>query len=180
MRSDRMTEYLEGRSMEGGITCTIDTTRDGQWLSARRCRRHARLKKREEGVKMSADVKQVIVVRRDLNMRKGKIAAQVAHASMKFLTDNNESERNDEVVVRLSLDEATWLMGSFTKVVVGIDSEDALRDMMLLAELRGIDVYPIIDSGRTEFHGVPTLTCAAFGPCESRDLDQITGNLKLL
>src|SRR5271165_5755766 len=65
-----------------------------------------------------SDVKQVIVVRKDLNMRKGKIAAQVAHAAMKFLVDNNEAERGDEVIIKLTPSEAMWLTGSFTKVVV--------------------------------------------------------------
>jgi peptidyl-tRNA hydrolase, PTH2 family len=74
----------------------------------------------------------------------------------------------------------SWLSGSFTKIVVGIDSEDALQDLILLAELRGIDVYPIVDLGKTEFNGVKTLTCAAFGPCDADILDQLTGSLKLL
>lgn len=127
-----------------------------------------------------SDVKQVIVVRKDLNMRKGKIAARVAHASMKFLTDNNEADRGDEIVVKLSPAEAMWLTGSFTKVVVGVDSEDALNDLVFKAELEGIEVHPIVDADRTEFDGVPTLTCAAFGPCEADVLDKITGNLKLI
>lgn len=127
-----------------------------------------------------SDVKQVIVVRKDLSMRKGKIAAQVAHASMKFLTDNNEAERGDEMLVKLSPAEAMWLTGSFTKVVVGVDSEEQLQELVFQAELQGVEVHPIIDSGRTEFHGVPTLTCAAFGPCEADVLDKITGNLRLI
>jgi PTH2 family peptidyl-tRNA hydrolase len=127
-----------------------------------------------------SDVKQVIVVRKDLNMRKGKIASQVAHASMKFLLDNNEAERGDELVIKLTPVEAMWLTGSFTKVVVSVDSEDALNDLVFKAEIEGIEVHTIIDSGRTEFGGVPTLTCAAFGPCESNVIDKITGNLKLM
>lgn len=128
-----------------------------------------------------SDVKQVIVVRKDLNMRKGKIAAQVAHAAMKFLVDNNEADRGDEITVKLTPEEAQWLLsGSFTKVVVGVDSEDALRDLVFQAELADIEVHPIIDAGRTEFNGVPTLTCAAFGPCTAEELDKITGNLKLI
>lgn len=126
------------------------------------------------------EIKQVIVVRKDLNMRKGKIAAQVAHASMKFLVDNNEAKRGDEMIVMLSPEEAIWLSGSFTKIVVGIDSEDALKDLVLRAELSSIEVHPIIDAGRTEFNGVATLTCAAFGPCDSDALDKLTGNLKLI
>lgn len=127
-----------------------------------------------------SEIKQVIVVRKDLNMKKGKIAAQVAHASMKFLTDNNEAERYDEIIVKLSPEEAMWLTGSFTKIVVGVDSEDALQDLVLRAELEGVEVHPIVDSGKTEFDGIPTLTCAAFGPCQSHVLDKITGNLKLI
>ena len=113
-------------------------------------------------------------------MRKGKIAAQVAHASLKFLTDNNESIRGDALFVKLSPAEATWLFGSSTKVVVGIDSVEALKDMILKAQFRCVEVHEIIDEGRTEFHGEPTLTCAAFGPCDAEVLDQITGELKLL
>lgn len=127
-----------------------------------------------------SDVKQVIVVRKDLNMRKGKIAAQVAHASMKFLVDNNEAVRGDEVIIKLTPAEAMWLTGSFAKVVVGVDSEEALQDLIFQAELADIEVHPIVDSGRTEFHGVPTLTCAAFGPCTTEELDRITGKLKLI
>ena len=125
-------------------------------------------------------IKQVIVVRRDLNMRKGKIAAQVAHASMKFLVENNESSRAQEIFVKLSPAEAKWLSGEFTKIVVGIDSESALQDLILKAEFEDVEVYSVIDAGKTEFNGVPTLTCAAFVPCEEEVVDKITGNLKLI
>ena len=129
---------------------------------------------------MGGDIKQVIVVRRDLSMRKGKIASQVAHASMKFLLENNEAERGNELHVILNDVEAMWVTGSFTKIVVGVDSENKLQDLILQARLSDVEVYPIIDSGKTEFNGEPTLTCAAFGPCESELLDKITGSLKLL
>lgn len=129
---------------------------------------------------MSA-VKQVIVVRKDLNMRKGKLAAQVAHASMKFLVDNNTSERPDTLLVELGPDEAQWLFnGSFTKVVVGCSSEGELRDLLLKAELLGVNACHIIDSGKTEFKGEPTLTCAAFGPAPADEVDRVTGHLSLL
>lgn len=129
---------------------------------------------------MDEEVKQVIVVRKDLNMRKGKMCAQVAHASMKFLVDNNESERGDEVIVKLSVEEASWLAGPFTKIVVGADSEDELEHLILKAELSGVQVHAIVDAGRTEFNGEPTLTCAAFGPDTATAIDNITGHLKLL
>lgn len=126
------------------------------------------------------DVKQVIVVRKDLNMRKGKIAAQVAHASMKFLVDNDESQRGDELIIKLTPAEAMWLSGSFTKIVVGVDSEEALQDLIFKAEMSDVEVHSIVDAGKTEFNGVPTLTCAAFGPCTAEELDKITGSLKLI
>lgn len=126
------------------------------------------------------NVKQVIVVRKDLNMRKGKIASQVAHASMKFIVDNNEADRGDELRVNLKGPEAQWLTGSFTKVVVGVDSQDALEDLIFQAELKGVEVHSIVDAGKTEFDGIPTLTCAAFGPDEAIVLDEITGRLKLI
>jgi peptidyl-tRNA hydrolase, PTH2 family len=131
------------------------------------------------GVEHTA-IKQVIVVRRDVNMRKGKLATQVAHASMKFILDNNESERADELLVKLSNVEALWITGPFTKVVVGCDSEDDLKRLIARAEIDGIEVHTVIDSGATEFHGVPTLTCAAFGPDKSEVIDEITGHLKLM
>lgn len=126
------------------------------------------------------DVKQVIVVRKDLNMRKGKMCAQVAHASMKFLFDNNESEKLTELKVKLSEPEGKWATERFAKIVVSVDSEEELRGLMAKAELANVDCYPIIDAGLTEFHGVPTLTCVAFGPEYSEAIDEITGKLKLL
>jgi len=127
------------------------------------------------------EVKQVIVVRKDLNMRKGKVAAQVAHAAMKFIVDNNESDSPNGLTVDLTDDEAQWLFGgSFTKVVAAAKSEDELRELIRHAEVLGIGVYPIIDSGKTEFNGVATLTCASFGPGQVDDIDRITGHLPLL
>ena len=106
------------------------------------------------------DVKQVIVVRRDLNMRKNDQAAQIAHASMMFLVDNNEAERGDEVHIKLTPAEASWLSGSFAPVVVNVDSQDA-----------DVEVHPFIDDK-------DVMTCAAFGPCEVHDIDRIVGSLK--
>jgi PTH2 family peptidyl-tRNA hydrolase len=114
-------------------------------------------------------------------MRKGKIAAKVAHASKKFLVDNNEASRNDELYVKLNGDEAMWLLsGSFTKIVVSVDSEKQLEDLIFKAKMEGVECHEIVDSGRTEFDGIPTLTCAAFGPADALDIDGITGKLKLM
>ena len=127
-----------------------------------------------------SNVKQVIVVRKDLKMRTGKLAAQVAHASMKFLIDNNTSDRANVLRVELSSNEADWINNSFTKIVVGVDSEEELKNLIFKANLNNIEVHEIIDNGLTEFHNVPTLTCAAFGPDKSEIIDEITKNLKLM
>ena len=118
------------------------------------------------------DVKQVVVVRKDLNMRKAKMAEVVAHASMGFLVDNNEADRGDEVIIRLTPAEAMWLSGSSQLTdVLSIDSEEALQDLIFRAQLFDIEVCPVGD-------GDEDLACAAFGPCSSEQLDRITGNLK--
>jgi len=111
-------------------------------------------------------------------MGRGKLATQVAQVSMKFLLENNEAERGDQVVVKLTPAEASWLSSSIAPTVVGVDSEDKLRDLIFRAELFNIDVYPIVDTDGAELDGA--LTCAAFGPCDADELDRITGNLKLM
>lgn len=126
-----------------------------------------------------SDVKQVIVVRKDLNMRKGKIAAQVAHAAMKFLVDDFDPAAG-AMYRKLDKSEKAWLNGAFAKVVVYCESEQELLALVEKAKLYSVTAKTIVDAGRTEFHGVPTLTCAAFGPDESYRLDSITGHLKLL
>lgn len=123
------------------------------------------------------NVKQVIVVRKDLKLRKGKIASLAAHAAMQFILDNNESERPDELQVKLSQQEIQWLKGSFDKDVLGVDSQDALSDMVLRAEIHGINVYSIFDKSKKPDEG-PQLVCAAFGPDEEDQLEQVVGNLK--
>lgn len=138
--------------------------------------------------------KQVIVVRTDLNMPVGKIAAQVAHAAMAPITNRlknvtEEKELVGSVVLQMNLvptpsthDLAMleWITGSFTKVVVQINSEQELRNLLESARAQGIPCVDIVDEGRTVFNGIPTLTCASFGPAYSDVLDTLTGHLKLL
>ena len=67
--------------------------------------------------------KQVVVVRKDLNMRRGKAMAQVAHASMKVILDRG---LRDEHSIKIMLQDPAlreWLNGTFTKVVVSVDSK---------------------------------------------------------
>ena len=127
------------------------------------------------------DVKQVIVVRKDLNMRKGKIAAQVSHASLNSVL-NRMHKFEEKWCLYIDSESAfsSWLHGLFTKVVLSIDNEEQLKELMCEASKNGIQVTGCIDIGKTEFHGVATLTCAAFGPDYPDKIDLITGHLKLL
>lgn len=126
-----------------------------------------------------SDVKQVIVAVKSLNMRKGKMCAQVAHAAMKFLSDAIDPQAST-VTRKFTPAEKVWLDGAFAKVVAGVETEQELLDLVAEAKRRGVEAHVITDAGRTEFHGVPTITCAAFGPDYVERLDPITGHLKLL
>jgi len=134
--------------------------------------------------------KQVIVMRKDLNMRKGKMIAQGAHASMGawlLIADAlKEFEQGtydpvDDLYSRDVYEAAvSWIEGKFTKVCVGVDDESTLDDVHDAALALGLPVKMIVDSGATEFHGVPTKTCLAIGPAWAEDIDKITGHLTLL
>jgi len=128
-------------------------------------------------------VKQVIVVRKDLN--KGKIASQVAHVSMKVLLD--QMFKTQEVlydVLHLRVYNNTpmdeWLNGKFTKVCVSCNSEKELLELYDTAKKLGMPCSLITDAGLTEFGGVPTRTCIAIGSYYSEEIDKVTGDLKLL
>ena len=137
-------------------------------------------------------VKQVIIVRKDLNMRKGKLAAQAAHAAMKVILDRMLIQKwaehskmfEDCLVWYLPVYESEplhrWLKGSFTKVVVSVDSEKELLEIKQKAEDEGMLCAMVTDAGKTEFNGVPTNTAVAIGPEWASKLDKITGHLKLL
>jgi PTH2 family peptidyl-tRNA hydrolase len=129
---------------------------------------------------MSKISKQVIVVRKDLNMRKGKMVAQGAHASLKAVLDQM-NHNNNQLTLNLK-DEAlaSWIEGKFTKICVGVDSEEELFEIVNQAQAAGLTCALITDAGLTEFDGKPTRTCCAIGPNWSNDIDKITGHLKLL
>lgn len=127
--------------------------------------------------------KQVIVVRKDLNMRKGKMVAQGSHASMKAILDIMVDKENKKVLhIGMPGYEAIkdWLEGRFTKICVSVNSESELVDIYNKAKEKGMVCSLITDAGLTEFNGVPTLTCCAIGPAWSDEVDEITGKLTLL
>lgn len=134
--------------------------------------------------------KQVIIVRKDLNMRKGKIASQSSHASMKIfldlcskgvIYDDTEGEL-EKYTFHYKKDSAwdKWLNGRFTKIVVSCDSEQELDELYQKAKDKRLPCSMIVDAGLTEFNGVPTKTCIAIGPAMPNEIDEITKHLKLL
>lgn len=133
-------------------------------------------------------IKQIIIVRHDLNMRKGKVAAQVAHASMKVILDKMYKIQHDDdpnkIIFLLKLNHRNpmylWLTGLFTKIVLYVNSLEELMEIKHQADELNIPNAVITDAGRTEFHGEPTITCIAIGPDWSDKIDQITGDLPLL
>lgn len=132
-------------------------------------------------------VKQVIVMRKDLGMRRGKEISQGAHSSIAFLTlalseveDGFDDSDNSQLHEGwLSAEAVQWFTEGFTKICVRVDSEAELLDIWLKARKARLEVNLITDSGKTEFGGVPTKTCLAIGPNYAEDIDKITGDLKL-
>lgn len=132
------------------------------------------------------NTKQVIVLRKDLNMSKGKMIAQGAHASMKVFFDLMHMKgfwkdgRGDFEFTTTDKAMTEWINGAFTKVCVYVNSEQELGDIFNRASAAGLPTALITDAGKTEFGGVPTKTAVAVGPAESSRVDAITGALGLL
>lgn len=135
------------------------------------------------------ETKQIIIIRKDLNMRKGKIAAQACHASMAFITkfiyefewDSEHEHTNLVSYGHKNGDEIRdWLQNSFKKIVVYVNSEEELDELHQKCLNAGLVSHMIIDNGATEFHGVPTKTAIAIGPAYSNKFTGLTDHLPLL
>ncbi len=128
-------------------------------------------------------VKQVILIRRDLKMRRGKEIAQGSHAAMDFIVKrilaSLAAHSTKQVELSLSEDEIKWLTEGMAKVCLQINSEEELLKYHQKALDAGLPSHLILDSGRTEFGGQPTLTACAIGPAKTDLLDAVTGELSL-
>jgi PTH2 family peptidyl-tRNA hydrolase len=125
--------------------------------------------------------KQVIVLRKDLNMRKGKLVAQGAHASMAaILSQGQATDVGDTFTIQLDDRMKDWLLGSFKKITVSVNSEEELLSLYERAKGSGLICSLILDSGLTEFGGRPTYTAVAVGPDVAAKVDVLTGDLPLL
>ena len=135
----------------------------------------------DEGAEQRS-TKQVIVIRRDLRMRRGKEIAQGAHASMAWLRQRvmpllTPPGAVDQV--EFSPAERAWLEGSLRKVTVKVGSEAELLAVYEKAIEAGLVAHLITDRGLTEFGGVPTRTCLGIGPDYDDLIDPVTGDLEL-
>ena len=135
--------------------------------------------------------KQMIVMRRDLKMRKGKIAAQAGHACveatlMALAREGRAGQvrATDEWAWLAHADDdrsplTDWFDAGVAKICVYVDGEEALLGVAAQGREAGFTVALIRDAGHTEFHGEPTYTCLAFEPLPAEKIDPITGDLPL-
>lgn len=123
--------------------------------------------------------KQVIILRKDLNMRKGKLVAQGAHASMGAIL-GQMTQDGEKLVMDLSDERLKpWITGRFKKICVYVNSEEELLSLHTKAKEAGMICSLIQDAGLTEFGGVKTYTAVAVGPDREDRVDAITGGLPL-
>ncbi|MEM0133982.1 MAG: peptidyl-tRNA hydrolase Pth2 [Thermoplasmatales archaeon] len=107
-----------------------------------------------------------IAVRKDLDMGKGKIAAQVAHAAVQCSMNSTKKRTK-------------WITEGQKKIVVWVRDETELQELIRKAKSIGVNCCPIRDAGLTQLEP-DTLTCSGFGPDEDSIIDSITGGFKLV
>ncbi len=118
----------------------------------------------------SSEIKQVIVVRSDLELGKGKLAGQVAHASV---SGYQKVARAEPGLAR------AWEDAGQKKVVVKVSGEKELMQLFEKIKEAKIPVALIKDAGRTQIEP-GTVTCFSAGPWDGQELDRFTKELKLL
>tara|TARA_B100001123_G_C14792977_1_gene821204 strand:- start:45 stop:470 length:426 start_codon:yes stop_codon:yes gene_type:complete len=116
------------------------------------------------------DVKLVCIVNNELKMSKGKIAAQVGHASVKsalFASEKKPAEMQ------------AWLSSGQQKVVLKVQNSIQLEKIIESAKELNLSTCMIRDAGKTQ---IPpnSLTVGGIGPASSEEIDKITKDLKLL
>lgn len=111
--------------------------------------------------------KQVILVRQDLKLPKGKLAAQVGHACVEAYTKSDKA---------LSL---AWKKEGQKKVVLKVPDEKTLRTYLIHAQNSGLPHALITDAGKTVI-APGTVTCLGIGPADEEDIDKITEDLPML
>ena len=113
--------------------------------------------------------KQVILVRQDLKLPKGKLAAQAAHASVEAVYKAG----TDSDLVK------SWRKQGMAKIVLKVKDEKELIKYFQMAKEEGIPSSLITDAGHTVV-APGTKTCVGIGPARDEDVDRVTSELSLL
>ena len=119
---------------------------------------------------MKEEIKQAIIIRSDLEMSKGKTAAQAAHAS---LMSYFEAEKMDEEIAK------EWLGTGEKKIVLKVSNEDSLVKLFNAFKFKKVPCALVTDAGLTELPP-GSKTALGVGPWHSSDINQFTAGLKLL
>jgi peptidyl-tRNA hydrolase, PTH2 family len=112
-------------------------------------------------------VKLALVVRTDLRMGRGKIAAQVAHAAVTAVLESRDA------------DVAAWLSQGQPTVVLKVVTSEELLDLARQGRADGLIAEVVHDAGRTQVEP-GTVTCCAIGPADNERVDRVTAGLPLL
>ncbi|KAI8920566.1 peptidyl-tRNA hydrolase [Entophlyctis helioformis] len=114
----------------------------------------------------------VLVIRTDLDMTKGKVAAQCCHAALSAYQAATEQSDQTRAWLR------TWERAGQTKVTLKCPSETAMLDMQAAARRQGLVARSICDAGRTQI-AAGSRTVLAIGPAPASMVDRVSGSLKL-
>jgi peptidyl-tRNA hydrolase, PTH2 family len=114
--------------------------------------------------------KMVIVTRKDLDLSKGKLAAQVGHAAVECTLKAMRHAKDDC---------EEWLDEGQMKAVLKVPTEKDLYPLKVAAERAGLTTALITDAGHTEIPA-GTVTVLGIGPGRESVIDKVTGHLSLL
>ena len=116
------------------------------------------------------ELKQVIVIRADIEMGKGKMAAQAAHAAlMSYLESQKIDKKTSD----------TWIASGEKKIVLKVDDEKALEMLFRAFQYKKVPCALVTDAGLTQLPP-GSKTALGIGPWLSSEIDQITSKIKLL
>ncbi|KAL0940964.1 peptidyl-trna hydrolase 2 [Colletotrichum truncatum] len=124
------------------------------------------------------ECKLVLVVRTDLGMTKGKMAAQASHATLAcYKSLSNAAARDPSSPAAKIL--SRWERLGQAKIAVQIKNQEEMLELMGKARSLGITAEVIADAGRTQIEA-GSLTVLGVGPAPRSLVDQVTSHLKLL
>ena len=112
-------------------------------------------------------MKQAILVRKDLNMPKGKLAAQASHAAVEAVLKSKQSKVDE------------WHNQGMPKIVLKVEDLNELKEYLKKAKSESLTIALIKDAGTT-FFKTSTITCLAIGPDKEEKIDKVISKLKLL